>query len=608
MKKILMNAAIATGFALFAGNAFAADAGASVTSIGFESTPQGQLDVSLDDQGGGVTTYWNDDGDDESTIVTNYTDTAVTPPKSRPDLFAGDEYNNIFLKIDSPNGIERYMTADGANGSVSLDNDYFVDMNVQFTVSDTVLDLGENTDNDKLAIWLYAPDTENATTNLVITAAELDEDKEPTLKNFVVGGVDIQPDTWYRLTVRAVGEDGFPPKFNVYIDGDEDKLEAVATLAADGTKTSLGSAVSDFYSLVKYAVAEPTTKTLSSVTFQGVGALDDLAFTTTKPGFIPAEVKPFAIEDKEEYATLADAIDAAEDGDVITMKANYDVANEDGGVFITGNVTLDLGEFTLSSSIAGGDTLDVAGSLTLLGTGTVTGYGYDEEAEDTYYPIFIEENGVVILGSTVATPTVATIKTDGVYTIKRYGEPGANAITVYDAEGAAITGTWEAEAGETGYYVFTPGGEEPAGDLDPASGKTEVTVNAGTAAAAEAAAKAAIKVPAAAAEAVTANAYAEYFTYSTVDNGNGTFTVAIEGIVEQIEEAVLESAVERLTDDEATTITVPAGLYYSITPSTALPISGEAVKGLSTGGTVSVDKPGTTAGFYEIKISPTEIK
>ena len=602
-----MNAAIATGFALFAGNAFAADAGASVTSIGFESTPQGQLDVTVDDQGGGGTTYWNDDGDDESTIVTNYTDTAVTKPDNRPDLFAGTE-NNIFLKIDSPNGIERYMAADYAEeGSVSLDNDYFVDMNVQFTVSDTVLDLGENENQDKLAIWLYAPDTEGATTNLVITAAELNEDKEAALKNFVIGGVDIQPDTWYRLTVKAVGEDGFPPKFSVYID--EDKLEAVATLAADGTKSSLDDAVSDFYSLVEYNGNKPTTYTLSSVTFQGVGALDDLAFTTTPPEFTKEVVTynfSATIGEQETFADTIGALVTAGANEITLLADEYDISGEAAtGLEVTGTLAINLNGKTLTFADTDNPAVTVTGSFTLAGTGTLKNTAEGGMA-------FIVAGGSLVIGTSAEDDVTVVGRVVGYseagYSIKYFSSTEPELAVVNEA---GDTLAWAQGTGDDANYWVVSSGEEPptpAGDLDPASGKTEVTVKAGTAAAAEAAAKAAIKVPAAAAEAVTAAEYAEYFTYSKVDNGNGTFTVAIEGIVEDIEEAVLESAVERLTDDEATIIEVPAGLYYSITPSTALPISGEAVKGLSTGGTVSVGKPGTAAGFYEIKLSPTEIK
>lgn len=606
MKKILMNAAIATGLALFAGNAFAADPNAFVSSIGFETNPQGPLNLSGNDgRQSDDNTYWNTLGDVESTFVTNYTDTAVTPPTSRPDLFAGDEFNKKFLKIDSPNGFERYMQLGGA--AQSLESDVFVDMNVQFTVSDTVLDLGENTDEDKLAIWLYAPDTDGAETNLVITAAELNGDKEPTLKNFVIGGVDIQPDTWYRLTVKAVGEAGFPPKFNVYIDGDEDKLEAVATLAADGTKTSLDDAVSDFYSLVEYNSNKPTTKTLSSVTFQGVGALDDLAFTTTAPDFTEEVVTynfSATIGEKETFANTIGELVTAGANEITLLADEYDISGEAAtGLEVTGTLAINLNGKALTFADTENPAVTVTGSFTLAGTGSLKNTAEGGMA-------FIVAGGSLVIGTSAADDVTVVGGVVGYsesgYSIKYFSSTEPELAVVNEA---GDTLAWAQGTGDDANYWIVSSGEQPPepseDDLDPAAGTIEVTVKAGTAAAAEAAAKAAIAVPSGAT--VDKAVYAEYFTYSAEAAGEGSFTVTITGIKEEIEADVLESAVERLTDDKATTIAVPAGLYYSITPSTALPISGEAVKGLSTGGAVSVDKPGTTAGFYEIKISPTAL-
>lgn len=465
MKKILMNAAIATGLALFAGNAFADDVNAFTSSIGFETNPLGPLNLSGNDgRQGDDNTYWNTSGDAESTFVTNYAGTAVTPPTSRPDLFA-ETSNGNFLKIDSPNGIERYMQLGGA--AQSLDSDVFVDMNVQFTVSDTVLDLGTNTDNDKLAIWLYAPDTDGAKTNLVITAGVLSESLEPTVTNFVVDDEDlaVEPDTWYRLTVKTTLGSDSVPRFKVYVN--TNLVSATATLSSNG-EIEATSEVDTFASLVQYD--KVGAQTLSSVTFQGVGALDDLAFTTNKPGFFPAEVKPFAIGTTG-CDTFADAVEEAGGSGVITMQANYDASNEtEGTLTVDSEITLDIGAFTLSGeypiTVAGGN-------LTLLGSGTVSA---------TENEILIDGSGSVTLGDSDGVPTLASIIVDAeTYSIKRYGAPEANAIEVVDGEsGDAITGTWVAEAGETGYYVFTPGGEEPpepSEGYDSGDGTTKFTID-----------------------------------------------------------------------------------------------------------------------------------
>ena len=172
-------------------------------------------------------------------------------------------------------------------------------------------------------------------------------------------------------------------------------------------------------------------------------------------------------------------------------------------------------------------------------------------------------------------------------------------------ENGAITMNYTVVAGENVVTIPEPTAKS-TDVIDPASGDVAVTVTAESEAAAKTAAKALVSVPAGAT--VDAAVYAEYFDYSAVAGEAGKYTVSITGVKETVTADVLESAVERLTDDEATTIEVPAGLYYSITPSTGLPISGEAVKGLSTGGTVTVAKPGTTAGFYEVKVSATPIE
>ena len=151
--------------------------------------------------------------------------------------------------------------------------------------------------------------------------------------------------------------------------------------------------------------------------------------------------------------------------------------------------------------------------------------------------------------------------------------------------------------------------EEASSGLDPASGVTEITVdNAGNADDAEDKAKESITVPTGASAYVQPEDYADYFLYGVTDNQDGTYTVAITGIVETVETGVAASAVKRLTDSEATAIAVPAGLYYRITPSAALPINGTPETGLSTTGSVNVT-PVTSEdgskGFFKVELSPT---
>ena len=138
----------------------------------------------------------------------------------------------------------------------------------------------------------------------------------------------------------------------------------------------------------------------------------------------------------------------------------------------------------------------------------------------------------------------------------------------------------------------------PSG-LDPAAGTTNVTVKAASEADAITAAKNGITVPDG--SGATAAEYADLFTYSATAGGeSGTYNVAITGIKADVVTDVSEEAVAVFSGDNA--VAVPAGLYYRITPGTALPVSGEVQTGLSTG-SVTVSKPGSTQGFLKVELS-----
>ena len=170
-----------------------------------------------------------------------------------------------------------------------------------------------------------------------------------------------------------------------------------------------------------------------------------------------------------------------------------------------------------------------------------------------------------------------------------------------NAEGTVVS-NWVAGAktGNQTFYAKTAAVVPTT--IDPASGKLEVTVTAESAEAAIADAP----VTAPSGSGADAADYKALFNFTATDNGNGTFTVELTGIKDEVVTGVDTSAVSLLTGSDSTgTITVPAGLYYKITPSTSLPISGTPVSGLSTGASETLTKPGTTQGFFKVELSAT---
>ncbi len=138
--------------------------------------------------------------------------------------------------------------------------------------------------------------------------------------------------------------------------------------------------------------------------------------------------------------------------------------------------------------------------------------------------------------------------------------------------------------------------------IDPSASKVEVTV----AAESDTAAIEAVTVTPPAASGADAAEYKALFNFTATAGATaGEYTVTLTGIKEEVTTTVSTDAVKLLDGTGDGKVAVPAGLYYKVTPSTALPISGNAQTGVSDGTGVEVTKPGTTQGFIEVKLSPT---
>lgn len=254
------------------------------------------FDATLDDAGTGAgAKYWAiaQGADENYATVTN---------ANFKDSAGAKEGSNTALAIDTSARLSRQVNP-GSEGAESFaSTSLYFDGYVQFTAADS---LPTTEAGDKLVVWLYGGDEDTddavaaalglenkATTNLVITAATLDGNNDPTPTNFVVSGVSVLPDQWKRLTIKAFVEDNLP-KFKVYIDG---------------TQVSSGD-TSVFNSLVKAGQSGATT--LTSVSFEGTGAVDDLGFTAAD---LFPEAQPFdyavTISDEDDTgATATYAVD-----------------------------------------------------------------------------------------------------------------------------------------------------------------------------------------------------------------------------------------------------------------------------------------------------------
>ena len=302
MKKLLIALASA---AAITGAAKAAGSGVGHTTT-FEALQIGSaFNAALDDDGTGTGgKYWAiaQGADDNYATVTNVNFKGTEPSTTTNN-------SQKALAIDTSARLSRQVNP-GSEGAESFTNScLYFDGYVQFTAADS---LPTTEAGDKLVVWLYGgdEDTDDAVTNalglatksatnLVITAGVL-SDGVPTRADFLVttGAAAIAPDTWHRLTIKAFTEEidsAQIPMFKVYLDGTQ--------LSAGNTEK--------FPSLVAYNSEGGDQFTLTSVSFEGTGAVDDLGFTAVDlfPEAQPFDYAVTICDEDDTGATATYAVD-----------------------------------------------------------------------------------------------------------------------------------------------------------------------------------------------------------------------------------------------------------------------------------------------------------
>ena len=221
----------------------------------------------------------------------------------------------------------------------SVGNGLYIDTLVQFTATPKAptIDAGA-----KLAIWLEGEDTYT----LKVAGAQIglaeDGNFKCTKATYTVAGT-FAPDTWYRLTVKAVPsvivEDlGYLPGFTITIDKTEyavvedvcaeGVVDALAAVEAQGT-TVWASGMKALVTGKKFVPSASIVNgmnelTLTSVGFQGSGAIDNVTITDEDP-LVDNTTVSFTIDLGDNVTAVSYTIGTA---DAVTINADktFDVA------------------------------------------------------------------------------------------------------------------------------------------------------------------------------------------------------------------------------------------------------------------------------------------
>ena len=285
---------------LIASMAAALTVGAWATD--YTKTQQGFEDSSFDLSDG----FWSaDDGVSGTVEVKTYEDGAAYTYETSGDnvaAFGGPGSNYLNLETDSGKMLRRNFAESTGAVTVDADNSYVVDTLVKFTATDEAPDPA---DGDKFILWLQSTESDSGTTySLMATCGIIDEMGAVNGSADIALNASVTADQWARVSVKtikfysddnAIGTLGFV----VYVDG-----VAVSASATDyaalfnstpepaAEMTAQGA---DYYSkqmvfpcLISGDVTTGTPLALTSVGFEGTGAIDDLMIVASSDEDAPS--------------------------------------------------------------------------------------------------------------------------------------------------------------------------------------------------------------------------------------------------------------------------------------------------------------------------------
>ena len=252
--------------------------------ISFEETEEGVNGLSFTP---GARWTWND----EPLEIGNYAGEnlpygdAGTPTARRDDQFARLSVNNNYLKLDTGTN-ELVCAMDAQNG--------YVDQLMKFTgYEDIQTNFAADT---KIAVWMGEictnEETEATATNLYITVGKVAGGTVEQVALKIDG--DYSLDTWYRLTVKPLGDiyNGAAtttPRagFAVYINGTQVRSsDPVAMTLVDNANKLDPDAATLMANGQLFTAIDSTSVNFRNVAYNGIGAIDDIILTADKPAFI----------------------------------------------------------------------------------------------------------------------------------------------------------------------------------------------------------------------------------------------------------------------------------------------------------------------------------
>ncbi|MFA7172075.1 MAG: hypothetical protein WC340_01465 [Kiritimatiellia bacterium] len=267
----------------------------------------------------------------------------------------------LMLKLETENDtLSRAVTNELSIETATV----YIDTLIQFTPSDEAPSINTNAGTDvKIALYV------NAESNLVVVSQTYEELTYYT-KGMATSEIDlgypIDPEKWYRLTMRVVYDD--PDRLtDIWVDGEL----VIHTNGYDIANACMGG--SSFVNINSGA------DDISFISFQGTGSLDELVVTDEEPPILstPSIIKLTLVS--VGGTVIFSPEGTADSGVEVTMTAGdwYEI------ISVTGPINEDLSSFlpakAITNVLTAGADCSVTATVAKVSSGSITigGIGYD---------------------------------------------------------------------------------------------------------------------------------------------------------------------------------------------------------------------------------------
>ena len=394
-------------------------------------------------------------GESVSATITAYGDaTSYTygspEANKRAETFGSNQANYLALESDIGSPLLRHFDTDGA--AVGISDGYVLDTLVQFTGGDETPVVDKTT--DKFVVWLKSDD-DASTAKLMVTCGSYDGSATFTTSNVELS-TDVAAGSWARVSVKAIqavttsGMEALG--FVVYVNGVAVTSDSVPTLwgsgGYDSYLTTAAKALVDAKMLFPSIQFDGTLTAkieLTSVGFEGMGAIDDLQIVTaanapsfTKDGSVVVNYEvSFAAVGLAEGASWSKDSETIESGKTLTQPEEPSVtgytfkgwfSDEECANAITFPLTIEknttiYAQFEAEAAVdpvAPGDTVagasEVAAKAALEKAGIATPYkGMSDELKKAYAAMF----EATATGEGTSWTATWTLKEESVTTLKK---------------------------------------------------------------------------------------------------------------------------------------------------------------------------------------------